>query len=147
MSYAAYVAAEASSPVRHEYLRGEVYAMAGGTPEHAALIAAMTTELSVALRGRPCRVYSADLRVRVTSTDLSTYPDVSVVCGVLETAADDAVAVTNPLTGETTHHGVGPSKVASVPIPPLPPGSVLHITVGWGARTRTVTVEIVAPAS
>ncbi|MCB9876979.1 MAG: hypothetical protein H6835_05180 [Planctomycetes bacterium] len=60
---------------------------------------------------------------------------------------DDSVAVTNPLTGETTHHGVGPSKVASVPIPPLPPGSVLHITVGWGARTRTVTVEIVAPAS
>jgi len=97
MSYAAYVAAEASSPVRHEYLRGEVYAMAGGTPEHAALIAAMTTELSMALRGRPCRVYSADLRVRVTSTDLSTYPDVTVVCGVLETAADDAVAVTNPL--------------------------------------------------
>jgi hypothetical protein len=41
MTYAEYLAAEAVSEVRHEYLNGEVWAMAGGTPEHAALAAAM----------------------------------------------------------------------------------------------------------
>lgn len=97
MTYAAYLEAEARSERKHEYLRGEVYAMAGGTPEHAALIAAVSTELSVALRGHPCRVYSSELRVRVEATDLSTYPDVVVVCGALETAGEDPNAATNPV--------------------------------------------------
>jgi Uma2 family endonuclease len=41
-------------------------------------------------------VFAADLRVRVESTGLTTYPDVSVVCGKLETASEDALAVVNP---------------------------------------------------
>jgi Uma2 family endonuclease len=97
MTYAEYLAAEASSDVRHEYLNGEVWVMAGGTPEHSALAAAMIAQLSASLRGKPCRTYSADLRVRVVDTGLSTYPDVSVVCGQLETAPDDKDAVTNPI--------------------------------------------------
>ena len=97
MSYAEYLAAEAASDVRHEFLNGEVWAMAGGTPEHAALAAAMTGELRTALRGKPCRTYSADLRVRVLDTGLSTYPDVAVVCGQLATAPDDEHAAVNPV--------------------------------------------------
>ena len=85
------------SEVRHEFLNGEVWAMAGGTPEHSALAAAVITQLGALLRGKPCRTYSADLRVRVVETGLSTYPDVSVVCGQLETAPDDRDAVTNPI--------------------------------------------------
>jgi Uma2 family endonuclease len=96
MSYADYAAGEMTSPVRHEYLKGAVFAMAGGTPEHGALAAAIMRELGVALRGKPCRVFSSDLRVYVLETDLATYPDASVVCGKLETARDDANAVTNP---------------------------------------------------
>lgn len=97
MSYAEYLAAEATSQVRHEFLNGEVWAMAGGTPEHAALAAAVIGELRAALRGKPCRVYTSDARVRVASTGLSTYPDVAVVCGALETAPDDPDAITNPV--------------------------------------------------
>jgi len=97
MTYAEYLAAEAASGIRHEYLNGEVWAMAGGTPEHAALALAVGSELRSALRGKPCRAYSADLRVRIVDTGLSTYPDVSVVCGQLETAPDDKDAVTNPI--------------------------------------------------
>jgi Uma2 family endonuclease len=96
MSYAQYVGAEDTSPVRHEFLKGLVFAMAGGTPEHGALAAAIMRELGVALRGKPCRVYSSDLRVRVIETDLATYPDATVVCGKLETAPDDRNAVINP---------------------------------------------------
>jgi Uma2 family endonuclease len=97
MTYAEYVAAEEVSDVRHELLHGEVFAMARGTPEHAALAAAFLRELGLALRGRPCRVYSSDLRVRIRETSLTTYPDASVVCGNLETDPDDPNAVVNPI--------------------------------------------------
>jgi Uma2 family endonuclease len=97
MSYAEYLAAEQRSEVRHEYLHGEVSAMAGGTPLHAALAAALIQHLGNALRGKPCRVYSSDLRVRIRETGLTTYPDLSVVCGKLETDVEDATAVINPV--------------------------------------------------
>lgn len=98
MTYAEYLAFEANSEGRHEYLRGEIYAMSGGTPEHAALEAAIAGELRNALEaaGKPCRVYSANLRVRVEATDFAGYPDASVICGKLETSPVDRHAATNP---------------------------------------------------
>ncbi len=96
MSYAEYAAAEEVSTIRHEFLNGSVFAMAGGTPEHGALAAAVMRELGLALRGKPCRVYSSDVRIRVLETNLSTYPDASVVCGQIETAPDDTNSVVNP---------------------------------------------------
>ncbi len=90
LSYAEYLVLEAKAEERHEFLDGQLYAMAGGTPEHAALAAAFAGELRNALAGRPCRVFSSDLRVRVRETGLTTHPDLSVICGHLETAADAA---------------------------------------------------------
>ncbi len=97
-SYAEYLALEVISPVRHEYFDGQVWAMAGGSPDHAAIAVNISTLLSTSLRGRPCRVFGADLRIRVLATGLGTYPDVSVVCGTLELDPEDARGhtVTNP---------------------------------------------------
>ncbi len=97
MSYAEYLAAEVVSEVRHEFLNGEVWAMARGTIEHGALAASITGELHQALRGKACSTFSSDLRVRIPETDLATYPDLSVVCGQLQTALDDKDAITNPI--------------------------------------------------
>ena len=96
MSYAEYLAAEEASDIKHEYLRGHVHPMAGGTPEHAALAMAVGIQLGTALRGKPCRVFSSDLRVRADETDLSTYPDLTVVCGHLQRSGVDQNAITNP---------------------------------------------------
>ena len=96
MTYSDYLAAEEASEIKHEYLRGEVFAMAGGTPEHAALAARASAALIAGLRGKPCNVYSSDLRVRVEETDLTTYPDVTVVCGGLERAHIEQNAAINP---------------------------------------------------
>ena len=96
MTYAEYLAAEEISDVRHEFLNGEVWAMSGGTPDYSALAAAVIAQLTNALSGRPCRVYTSDLRICVMETGLSTYPDVAVVCGRAETAPEDPHAVTNP---------------------------------------------------
>jgi len=97
MTYAEYLAAEAVAEARHEFLNGEVWEMAGGTIEHGALTLAAAGELRAALRGKPCRAFSSDVRVRIPETDLATYPDLSIVCGQLETAPDDKDAITNPI--------------------------------------------------
>jgi Uma2 family endonuclease len=80
-SYADYVGVELTSTTKHEYLEGEIYAMAGGTTEHAALSAEVVRLLGNALGDRPCRVYTSDLRVYVESVGLATFPDGSVICG------------------------------------------------------------------
>jgi Uma2 family endonuclease len=95
-SLADYLAVEEMSAVRHEFLEGEIYAMAGGTPEHAALSAAAVVLLGSQLRGRPCRPYSADLRIRVPATGLATYADATIVCGEPERDRDSPTHVTNP---------------------------------------------------
>lgn len=95
-SFQDYLAVEEMGPVRHEFLNGVIFAMAGGTPEHAALSAAAVVLLGNHLRGRSSRTYGADLRLRIPSTGLATYADAAVVCG--EPARDPASAthVTNP---------------------------------------------------
>jgi Uma2 family endonuclease len=97
-SFREYLELEETSPVKHEFMDGHVWAMAGGTPEHAAIAVNVASILRGQLRGRPCRVFSSDLRVRVLATGLGTYPDVTVVCDALETDPDDPKAntVTNP---------------------------------------------------
>lgn len=93
-SYEDYVVFEHHSSAKHEYCDGEIYAMAGGTPEHGALCVEVASQLR---RQFPtCTVFSSDVRVRIAASDLSTYPDVSVVCGKVERDAVDQVAITNP---------------------------------------------------
>jgi Uma2 family endonuclease len=94
-SYAEYLELLAMSPVKLEFCDGEIYAMAGGTPTHADLGASMTRMLGNALLGT-CRVSSSDLKVRIEATGLTTFPDVTVVCGDRKTAEVDANAVVNP---------------------------------------------------
>jgi Uma2 family endonuclease len=91
-----YLDVEETSAVRHEFIGGEIVAMAGGTPEHAALAAAVTTLLGAQLLGGRCRVYSSDLRLRVLETGLATYADASVVCGPPERDPASPTHVTNP---------------------------------------------------
>ena len=97
MSYAEYLNLERTSEVKHGYLRGEVFAMAGGTPEHARLAANIIGALTGALRGRPCSVFTSDARVRIEATDRATYPDVTAVCSRLEHAGDDPDSIANPV--------------------------------------------------
>jgi Uma2 family endonuclease len=61
---------EEESSIRHEYLDGEIYAMAGGSPDHAALAAALISVLQPRLP-RGCRAFTSDLRIRITATGLS----------------------------------------------------------------------------
>ncbi len=88
-SFAEYLDLETISRVKHEYLDGQAWAMAGGSPRHAAIAANVILVLAAALRERACQVYGSDLRVRVKATGLATYPDITVVCGTLQIDPDD----------------------------------------------------------
>lgn len=92
-----YLSVEEMSAVRHEFLNGEIFAMAGGTPEHAALSAAAVIVLGRRPEGRPCRPYSADLRIRVIATGLATYADAAVICGDPIRDPASPTHVTNPI--------------------------------------------------
>lgn len=83
--------------MRHEFFDGEIYAMAGGSREHAAISANVMLSLGAQLRGRGCQVHSSDLRVRVLETGLTTYPDVTVICSKAELDPEDRHTVVNPV--------------------------------------------------
>jgi len=95
-SYAEYLAIANDSDVKYEYVAGEIVAMAGGTVEHARLIARASGLLDRALEGRPCIVLPSDMRVRIRAADRATYPDLHVICGEPERDPDDDHAIVNP---------------------------------------------------
>jgi Uma2 family endonuclease len=95
-SFRDYVALEEYSNVRHEFRDGSILAMAGGSPEHAALSAAVSGLLLQRLIGSHCGVHSSHLRVRVLATGLATYPDVTIICGPRELDPEDRNTVINP---------------------------------------------------
>ena len=97
VTYAEYLAFEEASETRHEFVAGEIVAMAGGTIEHGRLMMRLAILVSAALQGKPCVVLPSYVRVRIRAADRATYPDLHVVCGSVERDADDVNAVINPL--------------------------------------------------
>jgi len=79
-SEADYLAAERAAPVRHEYVAGEVFAMAGASKVHGTLAGNAFIGLRQHLRGKPCGVWMADMKVRVRADSAYYYPDVVVTC-------------------------------------------------------------------
>lgn len=97
----AYLAQEEVATQKSEYFRGEIFMMAGGSPNHNRIAANMLTELTISLRGRHCEAFSCeafngDQRVLVKSSGLYTYPDALVVCGRLEYADERRQTIINP---------------------------------------------------
>lgn len=76
-----YLEIERAAEYKSEYLNGEIWAMAGATEAHIVIVGNLVREFGNQIKGRPCRVYSNDMRVQVAATGLYTYPDVVLVCG------------------------------------------------------------------
>jgi len=91
-----YIERERTADTKSEFYRGEVFAMSGASIRHNDISMNMSTLLRNALRGKRCRPSNSDQRIRIPSNGLSTYPDVSVVCGPRDVADDDDQAITNP---------------------------------------------------
>ena len=85
ITVAEYLDGEKRSDVRHEYVAGAVYAMAGASGLHNLIALTLATGLRNHLRGTPCHVFMSDMKVRVD--DVFYYPDLVVVCGEINPGA------------------------------------------------------------
>jgi Uma2 family endonuclease len=97
LSESQYLALERAAEFKSEFYDGEMFAMAGGSPRHCLIASNLIRELGNRLRGRPCVVFTSDLRIKVEATGLFTYPDVSVVCGPLKSVPGTDDTLTNPV--------------------------------------------------
>lgn len=88
---------EAASDEKHEYYRGEVFAMSGVLRPHSAITVNVITELRTKLKGKGCRPYDGDFRIHIPANTLFTYPDVSVFCGEVKTLNNDNFNTLNPI--------------------------------------------------
>ena len=106
---AEYLDSERASPVRREYVAGQVYSMAGASDAHNTIALNLATLLRSHVRGGPGRVYMSDMKVRVESADVFYYPDVLVTCDpedsdrYVKTHPSLIVEVTSRSTAATDH--------------------------------------------
>lgn len=91
-----YLEIERAAEFKSDYYDGHMYAMSGGSLRHAVVIASLGRELGNALKKRPCTVATSELRLRVGSGRLYTYPDVIVFCGEAELADQHNDTLLNP---------------------------------------------------
>jgi Uma2 family endonuclease len=95
LSVKEYLELEENSTVKHEYIDGYVYAMAGGSVDHGAIAVNAMAALRPQLRGGPCRVYDSDVKVRL-GPGRFVYPDVSVSCDPRDHADGRAQFISHP---------------------------------------------------
>jgi Uma2 family endonuclease len=87
---------EVGQELRYEYIHGEVYAMSGGTIEHNSASGAVFATLRQHLKGSPCRVFVADMKVDVQVSNAFFYPDVVVTCSPGDLADPKALTIAEP---------------------------------------------------
>jgi Uma2 family endonuclease len=92
-----YLELEINSEERHEYIRGDIIPMTGGTPNHNKIALNLSSALNFALKRQPYDVFVTDQRVWIPEARIHTYPDVMVVAQPLEYAENQRDTLTNPL--------------------------------------------------
>ena len=92
----AYLAMERASLEKHEYFKGEVFAMSGATPQHNDIVYTINRVVAPFLHGKGCKLYGRDFRIHIPENSLYTYPDFSIVCGKAETTEVYTDNLTNP---------------------------------------------------
>ncbi|MBE9069962.1 Uma2 family endonuclease [Leptolyngbya cf. ectocarpi LEGE 11479] len=75
-----YLQLEAESPIKHEYIDGQVYAMAGASDSHATISLNLASLLRSHVRGTGCRAYMSDMKAQIEARNRFFYPDVMVTC-------------------------------------------------------------------
>lgn len=97
MAPEAYLAFErAQFDAKHEFINGEIVAMAGASRQHVRIVTNLVVSLGSQLRGRPCDVYPSDMRVKIPTTGLYTYPDVIALCHDPQFEDDAVDTLLNP---------------------------------------------------
>jgi len=86
MTAAEFLAWDETQTIKHEFVRGEVFLMAGGEDRNATVAGNLYIALRQHLRGTPCRAYGSDVKLRVEAADCFFYPDLMVTCSAADLA-------------------------------------------------------------
>jgi Uma2 family endonuclease len=96
MSIEEYLEMENASTEKHEYYKGEIFAMGGAKMPHNRISSNLLIALGSKLKGKKCQPYGSDARIHIESNTLFTYPDISIICGEIITLNNDDYNVLNP---------------------------------------------------
>lgn len=108
-----YLEMERLATEKHEYYCGEIYAMSGASIPHNIIATNCTVTLGNKLKGKKCRPYGSDLRIHIPKNSLYTYPDISIICGKVETidkqfdTATNATVIIEILSPSTRNYDKG----------------------------------------
>jgi Uma2 family endonuclease len=91
-----YLAMERASETKHEYYKGEVFAMSGASWEHNVIAKNINTLVLPFLKGKPCDMFGSDLRIHIPENTLYTYPDFSIICGKPDTTDEEKDSIVKP---------------------------------------------------
>lgn len=91
-----YLAMEAESLEKHEYYKGEIFAMAGAGSIHNIIFKNTFGNLFIALKGKQCQPYGSDLKIHIPENSLFTYPDISIICGDIVNFNEDKETIIQP---------------------------------------------------
>ncbi len=75
-----YLERERVSMIKHEYYAGKIFAMSGASEAHNLIASNVNASIYAQIRGRGCRIYPSDMRIKIAKTGLYTYPDMTIVC-------------------------------------------------------------------
>lgn len=118
-----FLAWEANEPLKHEFVRGEVFAMTGAGDRHITAAGNLYIACRAHLDGTPCMAYFSDMKVRVTEADAYFYPDMLVTCSAADAATplekSEPVLVAEVLSPSTAAHDRGDKFAAYRMIPSL----------------------------
>lgn len=94
-----YVAFETSVELKHEYDRGDILAMSGGTINHGIICGNIYNELRSGLNNNQttCKVIGSEVRIHVAAAESIVYPDCMIVCDDIEVSEEDEQAIINPV--------------------------------------------------
>ncbi len=91
-----YLEMENGADEKHEYYKGEIFAMSGAEVPHNTIATNFLGTLVNKLKGKKCKPFNSDQRIHIPSNTLFTYPDISIICGEIITLNDDDYNVLNP---------------------------------------------------
>jgi len=91
-----YLEMENASIEKHEYYKGEIFAMSGAKVAHVIISDNILSVLKQKLKGKSCKPNGSDLRIHIEANTLFTYPDISIICGEIITLNNDDYNVLNP---------------------------------------------------
>ena len=119
-----YLEGELVSEVKHEYLGGEVHAMAGGTNRHSEVAVGIASAFRAGLRGKPCRTFNSNVKVRIELPGQTRfyYPDAMIVCELrkdADTWQDRPVVIVEVLSESTRRIDLTEKREAYFAIPTL----------------------------